>query len=545
MGVRVVGLRVWWILSLLSVASLAVAATSDLRLLVAVKNQDKEAVRTLLKEHVDVNATQGDGATALQWAVERNDLETAELLLHSGANVNAANDYGVTALSLACANRNDSLVEKLLKVGAKPNLAQVTGETPLMTCARTGSLEGVKSLLAGGANANAKESERGQTALMWAAAQKHPDVTQALVDHGADVHAKSATLPLFTPTFPVTYSVSAHVPKTKGGFTPLMFAAQSGDADSARILLAAGANVNDSTPEDGTALVVAAVNGQEKVALLLIEKGADPNAKDAYGLTALHWALQEGIKTLYGRPADNDRFWEHPNMPELVKSLLVHGADPNARMAKDFLPYNIHRFARNRGNDLPQVGMTGATPLLLAAAAGDYGMMRVLVEGKADPKMSTVEGLTPLLAAAGVGCERNERGGAGAAGGGGGGEDISEELQQKTLEAVKLAVRLGDDVNAIGPGGRTALHGAALWGETEVIKFLAENGANLEAKDMYGETPLTIALGDPGQLVFRQLPNLDFDYTFRNPRSHKKAADLLVKLGAAPYNGPVADRSGQ
>lgn len=517
---------------------------NDFRLIDAVKNRDQSAVRLLLKDRADVNVQQADGATALIWAADRNDLETLETLIGAGANVNAANDYGVTALSLACNNRNAAMVEDLLKAKANPNAAQVTGETPLMTCSRSGSADAVKALLAHGANPNAKEAERGQTALMWAAAQKHSDVVQALIESGADVHARSAVLPVIQHTYPITYTPNIHFPQTKGGFTPLMFAAQAGDLDSVRILLTAGAKINDATSEDGSALVLASMNGQQNVALYLLEKGANPNVTDGYGMTALHWALQEGIKTLYGRPADNDPVWEHTNMAELVKALLVHGANPNARVTHDFDPY-IHRFARNRGNDLPQVGLTGATPFLLAAASGDYALMRVLVEGKADPKVATVENLSPLMVAAGVGVERSAHNATGVGGGQAEGEYFSEEQEKKILEAVKLAVRMGDDVNAPGPGGRTALHGAAFWGATEVIKFLVENGADLEAKDMYGETPLTIALGDPGQLVYRQLPADDFDFTFRNPKAHKKAADLLVKLGAKPYDGPVADRSGQ
>lgn len=544
MGIRVKGWAGWMLL--VSVASFAAGPSADLRLLEAVKRQDKEAVRSLLKERIDVNARQGDGATALAWAADRNGLEMADLLLRAGADANAANEYGVTPLSLACANGNGAMVERLLKGGGNPNAARATGETPLMTCARVGAVEAVKLLLARGANVNAKDTERGQTALMWAAAQKHSDVVQALVDYKADVQARSAVLPLYKPTQPITYSPNVHFPETKGGFTPLLFAAQAGDLESVRILLAAGARVNDATSEAGSALVLAVMNGHEKVALFLLDQGADPNLADGYGITALHWAVQEGLKAMWGVPGENDRYWEHPNMPELVKALLVRGASPNARIKKDLDPH-LHRFARNRPVDLsqPQAWLTGATAFLLAAAAGDHGIMRLLIEGKADPNIATVQGLTPLMVAAGVGADRVAGGTTGFSPAVIEGNDFPPEEAKKYLEALKLAVEHGGDVNAPGPGGRTALHGAVLWGEMQIIQYLAEKGADLEARDMYGQTALSIALGDPGRFLFRQLPDDDFDSTFRRAKAHKQAAELLLKLGAMPYTGPVTGGAGR
>ena len=527
MGIRVKVVSVSCMVFLLSVAGLA-AASNDLGLVDAVKQRDHEAVRSLLTEHAEVNALQADGSTALLWAANRDDLEMVELLIRAGAKVNTANLYGITPLSMACTNGNAAMVEKLLAAGATPKTAQETGETPLMTCSRTGNAEAVKLLLAQGADVNAKETEKGQTALMWAAAQRHPQVVQALVEYGGDLRARSAQLLLYTPRIiderlGFYNEKTSYFPKVKGGFTPLMFAAQAGALDSVRVLLAAGADVNEGTPDDGSPLVLASFNGHEKVALFLLEKGADPNATDGYGLTPLHWVLQEGIKAIFTRPRPTDRFWVHPNLPELVKALLVHGANPNARIKKDFYPYDINRYGRSRGTGLPQMYFAGATPFFLAAAVADLPAMRALVEGGADATVTTAEGVTPLMVAAGVGSDDRT--------------STTKEQKKNYTEAVRLAVRLGGSVNAFDHLGRTALHGAAFYGFNDVVQFLWENGADLEAKDIYGQTAVSIALGDPDGLVYRHLEDHNRDDRFRRAKlgSRQETVELLLKLGATPY----------
>ena len=557
MSVKVKVLGMYGIVSLLSVATLS--AAGDLRLADAAKQGDRAAVRALLNERADVNAAQPDGETALHWAANRDDLETADLLIRAGANVNAANDYGVTALSLACANRSAGMVEKLLQAKANPNVALWAGETLLMTCARTGSLEAVKSLLAHGANPNAAESENGQTALMWAVANKHPEIAQALIAGGADVHARSKVSSLPEPfvlgctsEHPCatgskdgsTYPPTVRFPVTAGGFTPLLFAAQQGDLESARMLLAAGADVNEATPEDGSALVVASASGHQQLALFLLEKGANPNAKDGFGITPLHYALHEGMLAItVFIPSSTDQFgWQRPNMPELAKALLARGADPNARIEHDFPPYDYLLLSRSRGLNLAQISLVGATPFLLATASADLGLMRVLVEGRANPRLGTTDGSTPLMVAAGV---ARERGGAGFGGQLKGEYQKTAEEEKRILEALKLSVELGGDINAVNERGQTALHAATFLGYADVIQFLAEKGANMEAKDKYGQTPVSIALGDPEGLVFRQLNGGQYDYSFRQPKLQEKIADLLVKLGAAPFSGKRRDRSGE
>jgi uncharacterized protein len=251
----------WWMVPLASVVALA--AASDMRLIDAVKTGNKQAVLALLKQRVDVNAPQGDGATALHWAVHRDDLVTTDLLIRAGARADVANDLGVTPLFLACTNRNGAMVEKLLAAGANPNATLVRGQTVLMECSRSGNLRGVKALLARGADVNAKESAHGQTALMWAVAQQHPQVVEALVEVSADIKSRSR---IYTQVVTGEQTQRAgreelNYTVHRGGSTPLLFAARVGDAESAKILLAAGADVNESLPDGTSALVEAAYSG--------------------------------------------------------------------------------------------------------------------------------------------------------------------------------------------------------------------------------------------------------------------------------------------
>jgi ankyrin repeat protein len=520
------------------------AIAVDLRLIDAVRSGDAEAVKALLAEKTDVNARQADGATALAWAVHRNDVETARLLISAGADPNPANEYGVTPLSLACENRNAVVIEILLKAGANPNAALWNGQTPLMTCVRTGAVDAVKLLLAHRADVNAKESIEDQTPLMWAAAGKNAEIVRLLTAQGADVHARSKVISLPDPfvienqqIFGRNYRPTVHFPKTRGGFTPLMFAAREGDQESAGVLLDAGARIDDATEEEGTALIVASASGHEELAVFLLERGANPNVRDGYGIAPIHYALQEGLLTLAGaeKLANDHRGWARPNLPGLLKALLARGADPNARIERNF-PNLDYPFLARGGEDIPQVELVSATPYMLAAASGDVGAMRTLVEGRADPRIRTSEGVTALLIAGGLGTESGRRD------------------EKAAIEALKLVLMLDPaaDVNAAAEGGRygdgrTALHAAAYLGWNDMIRFLASKGANLDAKDMYGMTPLELALGDPEGRLYRNLPGGRYDDRFRRPpfRINKETSDLLVELGATPFTGAFRSRSGE
>ncbi|MDQ1473061.1 MAG: uncharacterized protein QOJ99_4541 [Bryobacterales bacterium] len=427
------------------------AAGSDFRLADAEKKADKIAVRELLNKHADVNAPAVDGATALHWAAYWDDLETARLLIDAGANVDATNRYGVTPLSLACTNGNASMVELLLNAKADPNFALPEGETPLMTAARTGKADAVKTLLKHGGDVKAKEATHGQTALMWAAAEGNVAAVEMLVEFGADLHAVS-----------------------KGGFSALMFAVREGQTGAVKALLKAGASVNETLQAPAkqagiSAMGLAAANAHFELAAMLLDAGADPNAA-GQGWTALHtitWIRHPGYASNDPAPTGSGNM----SSLEFVKKLVSKGADVNARMTK----------RTNVG--LSSLNTSGATAFLLAARTGDAEMMRLLVKLGADPLLPNVDNTTPLMVAAGVGTRSP-------------GEDAG--TNPEVLEAVKVAIELGNDVNAVDKNGDTAMHGAAYKQVPAAAQYLLDKGAKIEVfnrKNSHGWTPLRIADG--------------------------------------------------
>ncbi len=448
------------------------AGASDLRLVGAARNGASGALPAPIAQGADVTARQPDGTTALHWAAYRDDGESADVLIRAGVGVNAANDLGVTPLWLACENGSASMVRRLLQAGANPNLALLSGETPLMTAARTGYADVVEQLLAKGADVNAKESARGQTALMWAVAQQHSDVVEVLLAHGADVHARSN---VWTQTVKISadQNPSFIVDIQQGGYTTLLFAARVGDLASAKLLVAAGADVNDRAPYGTSATVVAAHSGHGELAAFLIEKGADPNAAGA-GYTALHAAILRKDEKLVG-------------------ALLVHGANPNARLL-------MSTPSRRQSADFYLApAFVGATPFWLAARFNAPTIMRLLAEHGADPLFvhhldfsgqgaGYGEGdTTALMAAAGMGGRLST------------GEGLVPvpdpgEIEAMTFEAVKVATEFAIDVNAANADGNTALHTVAARGYDAVVKLLVEKGAELNLKNKKGQTPLALAM---------------------------------------------------
>ena len=434
-------------------------ALADSRLADAAEKSDRTVVRALVERCADVNAPQADGMTALHWAAYHDDLETVRLLVEAQANVSAANRYGVTPLSLASQNGNTSIVELLLESGANPNTTLRGGESVLMTAARTGKPGPVAALLRRGADMNAKE-RRGQTALMWAAADGHTEAVEVLINAGADIHAK---LP-------------------DSGFTPFFFAARNGRIDVVRALLKAGIDVNEGMeprkpggklPSQGTsALILAIENGYYELALTLLDAGANPSDQRS-GFTPLHvmtWVRKP--------PRGEDRGMPPP--PELgkvsslqfIRELVKRGADVNLRLAKG-------------SGGFGKFSTQGATPFLMASATSDIAYMKVLLELGADPSIPNVENCTPLIVACGIHV----------------GSDQATEAageEPEVLEAAKMLLRLGADVNAMDANGETAMHGAALKNLPKVVQFLADNGAKVELwnkENRFGSTPLMIAQG--------------------------------------------------
>ena len=481
------------------------AGGQDRRLVDAVAGQDTIAVGSLLAEGVDVNVPRADGTTTLLWAAHWDNLPLATSLLEMGADPNDADDHGVTPLERATENASLEMVELLLAGGADATATRTSGLTPLMTAAKTGHLATARTLISHGADVNAVTSKTGSTALMWALAAPHPELVRLLLAHRADPN------------------IATHV-----GFTPLMFAARNGDHEMGRALLAAGVDVNQTGPDGTHVLPFAIVAGQADFGLFLLEQGANPNSRMG-GISALH-AATGGVspwladwRRRHG-PVGGGRM-QGADRVALVKALLAHGANPNARItASAMLMFYIgypkkgafEPFAPGTGD------LRGATPLWVAAfdlngapsqvfsvipsfTGSSADILRVLLDAGADLTLTTDDGTTPLMAAAGLGratyTPRQPRG-----------------VPSPTAQAaVRMLVEAGADINAVNEADFTALHGAAFRGLNEVIEYLVANGADINARDFRGRTAYRMAEGAKQSFQFQSWPD---------------TADLLATLGA-------------
>jgi ankyrin repeat protein len=470
-------------LALLVVAAAVTAAAAERAALAdAVERRDDAAVRTLLKSGADVNVTQIDGTTALHWAAYHDDVETTALLVRSRANVNATNRYGVPPLALACTNGNAPVVKLLLDAGADANATVKGGETVLMMAARSGSVDAVKALLMRGGRHDARE-RRGQTALMWAAAEGHAAVVRALIEAGADINA---TL--------------------ESGFTPFFFAVREGHINVVRALLEAGVDVKEplrrleKAPEGSTdyassrsargtsPLLLAVQNGHFELAIALVDAGADPNDLQT-GFTPLHtisWVRRPDSSDVSdpAPPAGSGRL----TSLQFVREIVKRGATVNLRLPKG---------TPKVPNTSSRIASEGATPFLLAADRSDIALMKLLLELGADPLLPNFNNTTPLMAAAGLGTTEPL-------------EEAGEESE--ALEATKMLLDLGADINAADADGDTAMHGAAYGAYPTVVNVLAERGADPQIwkeKNKFGRTPLFIAEGYQGRLPRPDTPTIE------------------------------------
>ena len=490
------------VISTVWAASLGTAAGQDLRLVSAAADQDLRTVRVLVDQGLDVNTARADGATALLWAAHWDDLDTADVLLRAGANVNAVDGHGVTALDRAAENASLAMVQTLLDAGADPNIALTSGLTPLMTAARTGNVDVVEALVARGADVNAATTETSSTALMWAISESHPDVVRVLLAGGADPHAW-----------------------TVDGFTPLVFAAANGDIEMAKALLAEGVDVNQ-TRIDGTHVLPFAIASREDAfAMFLLDEGADPNGSMG-GVSALHaaagsvgswlqdWSRRHGFAAgyLFGGGFGRGALPADRRLP-LVEALLARGAELDVRITTSAMFMSYIGYPTKGAFEPYSCGtgdIRGATPLWVAAYAANGGsnteIVKALLAAGADQQLTTDDGTTPLMAAAGLGrCSFQPRTPRGRRSPG------AEDTVRVLVEAQ------GADINAVNEADFTALHGAAFRGLNEVVTYLVEQNAAIDARDFRGRTAYRIAEGSKQSFQFQSWP---------------ETAAVLAELGA-------------
>ena len=447
-------------LLLLVAAAHAGAAGSELA--DAVMKRNTAAVRTLLQRKADVNGRQIDGTTALHWAVRLDDIQTAELLIRAGANVSAKTREGVTPTQLAAMNGNAAMLEKLIKAGADPNAALTQfGDTALMMASRTGKTDALKLLLEAGADVNAREAWGGTTPLMWAVSERHPEAARVLIAAGAEVNAASNFVAAangrgFEGRTPAPAQAGQKVEEFASGLlTPLMLAAREGDLESGEILVAAGADVNAIAGDGKDALGLAIFNGNYDFASFLIDRKSNVNQPDTQGFTPLFWAVdRRNMETAPNFP------WVVTQDPlPLIKKLLDAGANSNA------LVNNTPRARMRAGS--PRIVF--ATALMRAAFSADLELVKLLLAYGADPTIVSKDGETMVAAAAGLGFIQGYSKG---------------KPEDERLQVVKLFVELGADVNQPDDYGITPLMVAANMGDTKVIQYLVDVGADLGAYDL-------------------------------------------------------------
>lgn len=469
----------------------------------AVKSGDRTTALTLIQQKVNVNTPESDGTTALHWAVQKDDADLVDRLIKAGANVNARNDYGSTPMSEAAINGDAAVMDKLLKAGANVESPNADGMTALMIIARTNNVEAARVLLNHGANVNAVEKFHEQTPLMWAAAEGQSAMTSELIAHGADVNARSHVNDWDRQ---VTAEARA-IARPAGGLTPLLYAARQGCVGCAKALVEGGADLNLADPESVSPLLLSILNMNFDVAAYLIQKGANVDKWDWWGQNPVYAAVDVNTIPHGGRP-DRPSADETTSL-QILQMLLDKGANPNLQL-KLLPPY------RNLGADRGVDGMLtiGTTPLLRAAKGLDAPAIKLLLEHGANPNLPNTRGFIPIIAAAGIGSSDADTRG----------WFKTDDVQQRAIASLDLLLKAGGDINAKDTTqGRTLLLGAAFWGWSDVVKYLVDHGADLNAKDNKGFNAVDTALGKAGGNS-RGGQRVDV---------HQDTADLLKQLIAA------------
>jgi ankyrin repeat protein len=462
--------RAWLAAAALAAASF-VPSWAQTTLLDAAESGDVAAARALIAGGADVNARSGDGTSALHWATYRGDAALVEALLAAGADPSVRNDYGSTPLIEAAVVGDVDILRALLDAGADVDTPGADGQTALMVIARTANLAAAELLIDRGADVNAVESWGGQTALMWAVAQSQPEMTALLVARGAEVDARSTFNDWQRQV--TAESRVKYVPL--GGFTPLIYAAREGCLACARTLIEAGADLDMADPEEVSPLLLAIQNAHYDTARLLLEGGADPDKWSWYGESPLYAAVDLNTIPTGGRP-DRPSLDDTSSL-EMIALLLEAGANPNLQLK--FLP-PFRSVGADRGADL--LLTTGTTPLLRAAKAGDAEAVALLLEHNAHVDLPQQLGITPLMAAAGVGRQSNDTRG-------------RFTTEEQALVVMRQLLDAGADPRAADRFGRTAIHGAAIFGWNDAIRTLVEAGGDPSAADANADTPLDYALG--------------------------------------------------